>query len=376
MNLKESINSLNKDGFCLWVGAGVAKYLATGTKIKIPAWKNLVEELEKITDIIPPQFSTTLPERLNLVSSRLNKYTFQQKLRQLLLVKIAKAVIEQREINCDRIPIPIYRVAKLGLLANPIVNFNIEALTSVVLATGGGHYSIKTYGKKVFEENNTISRGTGFSMRDNQYEDQRFKRHIYHPHGNIDGYGVSVITDNNYDRHTSSLSYQLAVHNAFDNTLAIVGMSLEDKYLREQIGSFREEINNIFWFQASTVTNEEIKKWCWKYDINLIIFDKWVDFWDEVDSTLPNPLETDILLTWLYLITESINIINDSFEAEKTIKMWKSMDTPDNVLLEIKIALAKRGIVFSDSLDSKPIISAHKSAELIKNILKKIKSLN
>lgn len=375
MNLKESINLLNSQGYCLWVGAGVSSYLSTGTHINIPTWETLVGELEKMANIKSPSIPATLPERFELILSHLSTYTFRQKIRELVLKKVSEAVVAHAEINGDNVPEPIIRIAKLGFLANPIINFNVEILTSRILAAGGGHYSIKTYGKREYDEKGTIESGSGFSKRNNKYEDQRFKRHIYHPHGNINGYGISVFTDEDYKRQTDSLAFQLATHSAFDDTLVIVGMSLDDKYLREQIGKFRKEIHNVFWFQTSKVLESEVTKWCWRYDIQLITFNKWSDFWDQVDSILPSPPEIDLLVSWLHLVSESIGIINDSSEIENQIKMWQSPGTPDDFILRQKMGYAKRGISFSESLDSKPIISKVKSAKLQKNILKRIAKL-
>lgn len=375
MNLQESINFLNREGFCLWVGTGISSYLSTDTDIKIPTWKNLVEELEKTSDIIPPNIPATLPERLEIILSHINLYTFRQRLREMILKQVSLAIIAHAEKYRDIIPKTLKTIAKLGYLANPIINFNVETLTSQILSIGGGHYSIKTYGKREFDDNTTISRGTQFSMRDDNYEDQRFKRHIYHPHGNIDGYGVSVFTDEDYKRHTHSLAYQLATHSAFDDTLVIVGMSLDDIYLREQISNFRKEIREIFWFQTSKPLGSKIEKWCWRYDIQLITFDKWSEFWDQVDKIFPEPQELDLLKTWLHLISESIGIINDSSKTESQIKMWHSMEVTNDFILREKLEYAKRGILFNESLDSKPVISENKSTELQKNILKKIKQL-
>lgn len=375
MTLEQSINYLNRQGYCLWVGAGVSAFLATDTSVVIPTWTNLVELLEKESNINPPTIPATFPERLEVVLSKFNSFTFRQRLRELILKRVSSAVIAQTENYDDNIPKTIRCIAKLGFLANPIINYNVEAITSQILSIGGGHYSIKTYGKKEIDDNTTISRGTAFSMRDDKYENQRFKRHIYHPHGNIDGYGVSVFTDEDYKKHRHSLAYQLATHSAFDDDLVIVGMSLDDKYLREQIANFRKEIRQIFWFQTSKPLTDEIKKWCWRYDINLITFNNWTEFWKIVDDVFPEPPEKDLLLTWMNIVGEAVSIINDASETESWIKQWQQTGASDSLLLKQKLMYAKRGITFKESLDSEPIISADKSTELKGRILKKLGKL-
>ncbi len=46
------------------------------------------------------------------------------------------------------------------------------------------------------------------------------------------------------------LAYQLSIHAAFQSNLVIIGMSLQDKYLRRQLAKFRQQIRKILWFMT------------------------------------------------------------------------------------------------------------------------------
>ena len=71
---------------------------------------------------------------------------------------------------------------------------------------------------------------------------------MYHPHGLSTA--DCIMTEKDYENLDGTLAFELAVHTAFGNHLAIVGMSLQDEYLRKQIHKFRSQIDSITWFNS------------------------------------------------------------------------------------------------------------------------------
>jgi hypothetical protein len=93
--------------------------------------------------------------------------------------------------------------------------------------------------------------------------------------------------------------------NAFENKLAIVGMSLEDQYLREQIRSFRRQIDTIYWFTDRV--SAETESWAWSNNVTLVR-QPWPVFWDRVASILPGPIrEARLCQTWRIAVSEAFN---------------------------------------------------------------------
>jgi hypothetical protein len=214
---------------------------------------------------------------------------FQKSLRKYIVDPLSESitayVLRQMKESKATVPQEVTNLTTLGLLANPIINFNIEITTSRALVGGDSHFIIKSF------VHPTLNDSTYFPRSYTQIEN-RFRRHVFHPHGALDLSGLCVLTDKEYESHSQTLGFQLAVHSAFGEILAIVGMSLEDEYLREQISKYRNHIRQIFWYvQDESSLDENVKKWVLKNDINVISVDDWKIFWDDIGTVLPKPDE-------------------------------------------------------------------------------------
>lgn len=124
------------------------------------------------------------------------------------------------------------------------------------------------------------------------------------------------MTSSQYAALNGTLGLELAVHLAFDQSLLIVGMSLDDAYLRDQILRFRSHIRNIYWFGAEdeAALKPEIRKWVWDTDIKRIkVQDNWLDFWEASEMRLerngaPEPL--NLLVAWHNIVLESMALLS------------------------------------------------------------------
>ena len=366
MDIQNALRSLS-NGYCLWIGAGVTRYMGEGTEIIIPLWSDLVNVLEESYNIKRSEIDLTNQERLQKIFSSSNYYKFRKEIRKHILNTTARAIIKQAEFHKELIPTCITNISRLGLKADPIINFNFETFSSYALSIGGGPYEIRTYGTK--ETMQGVSRYGNGSFQKNTLN--RFKRNIYHPNGAIDIKGLPVLTLDDYRKQRESLAYQLAAHCAFDNNLMIVGMSLEDKHLQEHLNSFRSEIRNIFWFKTySSSLSNELKKWIWMCNINIIEFDDWSDFWNAVSTTLPEPDLKDQIFGWMSLISQAIRIINETFHSEELLKLanyTRSNNNKDD-LIELKLNLIERGLSYSQNLNSERVISEEQQKEILNHI--------
>ncbi|MDB5212832.1 MAG: hypothetical protein JWO86_759, partial [Myxococcaceae bacterium] len=144
MDLEECFRRL-QFGYCLWVGAGTSVQLARAGNASVPDWDALVNRLEAEAANSPPVgASLSLPERLEVVQRVLGRRKFQKALREHTLTALADAVISaatKRAALTDGTIIPdeLRQLVKLGHAANPIVNFNVEHLTSTALVAGTPH---------------------------------------------------------------------------------------------------------------------------------------------------------------------------------------------------------------------------------------------
>jgi hypothetical protein len=288
-SLEGALRLLQREGFCLWVGAGVSVHLGAVGGSVIPGWKALVEELEKSAGLQPPKFETDFPSRIEVCLRKLNRNTFQSQLRSTILHRLAQAIVEGQDTHKTNVPEQARELAHLGSLANPIVNFNIEMLTSNAIAAPGGFWRPLPF----------QSPGAARSSQTNG-DGKRFERHVYHPHGIIDLSGLCVMAASEYRLMQGTLALQLATHAAFGLNLAIVGMSLEDAYLREQVELFREQIKSIFFFTANPPV-DSIAEWSWRNGIRTVVA-PWDRFWKAVATELPGPNELDLHLAWLSVL--------------------------------------------------------------------------
>ena len=84
-------------------------------------------------------------------------------------------------------------------------------------------------------------------------------------------------------------------------------MSLEDRYLRDQLENFRSQIKSVTWFTNLPLSNEIAQ---WSYRTNIDVVDvKWPEFWDAVIKKLPSPSDYDLTMGWLSLVIEAKNLL-------------------------------------------------------------------
>jgi hypothetical protein len=259
MNLDQAEAKLH-DGYCLWVGAGVTKQLWQGAL----QWDELTKNMEARAGLAKGR-SSQFPERLQSCADKLGPDVFRRHLRKIYYTDLCEAMLRRaaQSINDqDGIPPEVRKLAALGQLTNPIVSFNIEPFSSTLLARSAGPARIIPFIKPESPriESKEISK--------------TFQRIVYHPHGlsTVD----SIMTLEEYKTLNGTLAFQLSAHAAFRNNLAIVGMSLQDEYLRSQISEFRNEINSIVWFNSQF---DDLERWAMCNRVEMVQV-KWSEFWE------------------------------------------------------------------------------------------------
>jgi hypothetical protein len=236
MGLSEAVWAL-ETGYCLWVGAGLTRQVAAG-HTAVPLWSQLTVELESAAGI-QVEHHIDFPNRLDKCRVLLGDSMFNSFLRERYYTDLCCALLSQAAELADAedfLPDNLRALAALGQLANPIVSFNIEPVSSLLLARPAGPVRIlfqQPLGKPAY----TWREPRG-----------RFQRLVYHPHGLVTA--STVMTASEYQANSQTLAFGVAIHAAFSNTLAIVGMSLDDQYLRRQLDQFRESIGRIYWFNS------------------------------------------------------------------------------------------------------------------------------
>jgi hypothetical protein len=311
MNLVDAMNIL-KSGYCLWVGAGIPLQLSGKSDIRPPQWSQLVEELEKISGInsFDERIACEYPERLGVALNKMGRYPFAQFIRIVILEKLATAILNNAKqslnTNPKDLPAEFIQIAVLGNLANPIVNFNVETLSSISLAgIPDVEHSLKIF--KIPDVDDDFSQGDFDGI-----ETISYKRQVLHPHGAINAYGRCVLGAAEYASLEGTLALKLATHAAFQSNLVIVGMSLNDHYLREQLAEFRQQINKIIWFMSESehkALSPELKKFAYLKNINIVTFFEWPVFWDAVGKELPQPDRDQLISRYDRLLNLSLNTL-------------------------------------------------------------------
>jgi hypothetical protein len=304
-------------GYCLWVGAGITFQLTSGfIDSKVMLWSGLVSEMENAAGLIQEQEAAmSYAERLGHVQDVLGQEVFQQQLRKSFLLPLCESLnrVEKfRLTNPNEFRRRLNPIMKLGYLANPIVNFNIEHYTSVLLAFPFDYWITSFKQMPVSDIDLLIKGKTNDLIWQASKDHPKFKRRIYHPHGVLDLSGTCVLTNSEYSSlmQEKILGYRLAIHTAFHLPLVIVGMSLEDKYLREQLENFRYEIDTIYWFVDKSISESD-KKWAQENRITLVISDSWEDFWRSVHTCISIPPITEYIIgkAWEGISEEAIKIL-------------------------------------------------------------------
>ena len=227
MDLTTALAKL-RNGYCLWIGAGVGVHI--GGKA-VPGWPALVQSLESSAKLAAHPADMTHPERIERCLAELRRLSFQRHLRTAIVQPLSAAIASMADSHADAsdvVPRSVRQLAHLGALANPIVNFNIEQTTSHLVADAMGFAAVKSF--RV-----SVPGATTLGNYQIPPQEDAFERHVYHPHGSVDDTGICILAQSEYRAMNGTLALQLAAHAAFGSNLAIVGMSLDDRYLREQL---------------------------------------------------------------------------------------------------------------------------------------------
>ncbi len=291
MDLATAVDLLSRGTYCLWVGAGASIHLGGGDRSL--GWASLTEALEARAGVIKPDdtWNASLPERLDVCLRALGRDRFQAALREQVCKKLSGNIVEAavRYTIDGIVPTNVVQLARLGALANPIVNFNIETFSSWALGFPNGPCRVQCF-RPPTPEGRMHSSG---SSNENQ---RRFARSVYHPHGAITHSGLCVMTSSDYRNLGGTLALELATHAAFESRLAIVGMSLDDEYLRDQLASFRNQVHQILWF-TSDEPRPDVARWAWVHDVECVR-SSWPDFWQAIDTKLPEPEMDAMQFVW------------------------------------------------------------------------------
>ncbi len=257
----------------------------------VPLWDELTLELESEAGVHSGD-KKDFPHRLDECVTLLGESVFRSFLRERYYTEFCCALLSQAVTLLDSedfVPDSVRAVARLGQLANPIVSFNIEPLSSLVLARPAGPVRI------LFQQ---PQGKPSYTWRE---PGGRFQRLAYHPHGLATH--DAVMTATQYEANRQTLAFGLAVHASFSNTLAIVGMSLDDAYLRRHIEQFRSSIGPIYWFNSQF--SDELSSWANEHGITTVR-SQWGDFWQHW-STLPIDLERrDVAVAWYLAVSEAV----------------------------------------------------------------------
>jgi hypothetical protein len=320
MDLDRAINKL-KDGYCLWVGAGVTKQLWQSA----PQWDELTKNLEDLAQL-PARPAGEYADRLQRCADKLGPSVFRKHLRKIYYTDLYEALLQRTAQWLkagDAPPTELRKIAALGQLANPIV--------------------IKPQTPRIEFRELT----------------KAFQRIVYHPHGlsTVD----CIMTQDEYKSLNGTLAFRLAVHAAFGNHLAIVGMSLQDKYLREQITEFRNQIDSIIWFNSQF---GDLAVWARCTNVEMVQV-QWSEFWERWNAV--NVPQEGLPIAWYRTVYEAAaelsggrahqmaNSIPDDFFRRQTfedsarigesgqLRLVDGRD-PSNILVQLRKLLQDRNI--------------------------------
>lgn len=282
MNLGRAKAKLD-DGYCLWIGAGVTKQLWHGAL----QWDELTNNIEVCAGLAEGR-SSQFPERLQRCADKLGPDVFRRHLRKIYYTDLCEAMLRRAAQSMngeDVIPPEVCKIAALGQLANPIVSFNIEPFSSTLLARPAGPARIIPFIKPQTPRVEFTEFG------------KSFQRIVYHPHGLSTA--DCIMTSDDYKTLDGTLAFQLAAHAAFGNNLAIVGMSLQDEYLRKQIYEFRNQIHSIFWFNSQF---GGLETWAMCNSVEMVEAE-WGDFWEHWGKMqIP---EQGLMIAWYRVVLEA-----------------------------------------------------------------------
>lgn len=352
VQFEDALELMACGGYCLWVGAGVAIHLGRGYSPAPLDWASFVGSMEAKSKNGPPPPQATLPERVEACLREFGREEFQKMVRAAVVVPLAKNIVQAaRAHHGDASPVPpaARQLVKLGAFANPIVSFNIETYTSRLIG-GAWPHQILAFNPARVGPTRAPSPGRVTTGR----RAAQFYRSIYHPHGAIDEHGLCVLAESEYRGLRGSLALQLATHAAFGTRLAIVGMSLEDAYLREQIAVFRNEMQEVLWFQVGQ-PQPEAAHWAWAHAVTCINVGDWPHFWTAIDRefVIKDENERDVtdrkcLHAWVITLLDAYRMsLGVSMHVARR-KVLAALGAPHSVLLSTDQGLADAGLTPDD----------------------------
>lgn len=216
----------SRGGFTIWLGAGVSQAITRG---KTPGWGELVRSL------VPPGNSAIavgadLPGQLEAISELIGHQRFRRALRERLMVPLSP-----ENIDID----VCAHMAVIGSRASAFVSFNLEELTAIPFVTtrGTGTYCTRVFAQQLEYEHRLSG----------PKEPGPFTIPVYFPHGLL-SQGRVTLTRSEYDQLQAGVAMMTAINVALGGTLVILGMSLDDDYLRSEISRHRPWFQDIFWF--------------------------------------------------------------------------------------------------------------------------------
>jgi len=187
-----------------------------------------------------PERDADLPEKVGQMPCREGRGLVSRLSAGGVLHKTREGLLSQA-LECverdDFVPGHLRAVAALGQLANPIVSFNIEPFSSILLARPGG--PVRLLGSAASGDSEVRVAGRVRSLSEDRLSPARSCNRRQCDDG------APIQSKRAKPRVT------LAINVAFANTLLIVGMSLNDDYLRQHIEAARDDLREIYWFDSS-----------------------------------------------------------------------------------------------------------------------------
>lgn len=90
---------------------------------------------------------------------------------------------------------------------------------------------------------------------------------------------------------------------AFGRPLLIVGMSLEDDYLKKQLKEFRRFIQRVAWLCTSPPSPRHLE-WAHYSSVEILVVDSWNLFWEGVGRLMPKEDDSSVGRAWLNAVGE------------------------------------------------------------------------
>jgi len=236
--------------------------------------------------------------------------------------------------------------AVIGSRASAVVSFNVEEVTSIpfILFKGGGQLCRRLFRERVayepYEQAPIDPGPTAFP--------------VFFPHGLLSE-GQVVLTQSEYDRLQAGVAMDTAVHIALGSHLVILGMSLDDSYLRHALLKHRRWLGDIFWFDASFRHSE----WARVAHVTTVEIDH-AKFWGELANAILSADGTEALAARASVAgARAKDLVKEGFRQLKNQKnvfdaemadVWRRSDAKGRQM--IIQAFVDRGLEVPEGLSS------------------------